>query len=64
MTTEYGVQINRPGKAAVTYPCADLADAHKVQQDWAAAPGLTSTYTVVSRTVTDWAPVDPMEARP
>ena len=66
-TTEYGVQITRPGKDPITYPCDDLADAHEVHEDWAATPATpTSTYTVVSRTVavSDWVPVARPRPRP
>lgn len=69
-TTLYGVQITRPDREPdeqpTVIPCDDLADACETQRDWAEMPATpTSTYTVVSCTVTrsDWAPVDPMEAR-
>lgn len=64
--TEYGVQVTRPGKEPVTYPWRSLAQANEIQQDWAAGGAPSTKFVVVSRTVTvsDWSPVDPMEATP
>jgi hypothetical protein len=61
---EYGVQVTRPEHEPITYPARSLADANEIQQGWSAAPHHGATYAVVSRTVSDWTPVDPMEARP
>jgi hypothetical protein len=60
VTTEYGIRIAR-GRDPIVYPAATLEQAIEMREDWAAHPATGTTYTVVSRTITDWAPVDPME---